>query len=218
MTPTRAPSRAPARPGGAARTLVAVGGVLATLGLSAVLTVRTINATLSRAESARAEAARLSADLQTLRERYEALADRYDAAVSRTAVTELDVSEDGSVAVIVRDAAGPLRRIQTPFNAADEIYVDYAVIDGRLWIRRVFDAHTPPGSAVVVDPIVETIDWDQRPGGFGQAVYRSLAPGRWVVTVTGNGSLGLARADEPVDLRHRPIVEPFGEVAGAAGR
>lgn len=49
----------------------------------------------------------------------------------------------------------------------------------------------------MIDPVLERINW-QAPGlAVGKAVYRRLDEGRWVVTVTGDGSLGLARQDEP---------------------
>jgi len=192
-------------------------GVVLGVGGGAIVGVRTLTDSLRRIDSYRAEAARLSADLDTLGQRYDDLAERYDDAVRRTAVTELVVEEDGSLAVVIRDAAGELKRIETPFDPSAEIYVDYAVLDGRLWIRRVFDSYTPPGSAVVIDPVIGTIDWDQRPTGLGKAVYRSLTPGRWVITVTGNGSLGLARAadGDPVELTPQPAVRPYESVADA---
>lgn len=167
---------------------------------------------LVRSESAAtrlsAERARLESQLDVLRAEHSALQARHEDVVRRTAVTELLV-QDGALTVVVRNAEGVLRRIPTPFNPAAEIYVDYAVLDGRLWIRRIFDSFTPPESALVIDPVIADIDWEQRPTGLGQAVYRSLGPGRWVVTVTGNGSLGLAPAADGavVDLVARPLVQ-----------
>ncbi len=154
--------------------------------------------------------ARLETSLRDLATERDALREQYNAAVRRTAVTELLV-EEGKLDVVIRTAEGVQKRIETPFDPRAEIYVDYAILDGRLWIRRVFDAYTPPGSGLVIDPLVESIDWDQRPEGFGKAVYRSLSPGRWMITVTGNGSLGLARVegDAPHPLSPQPTVRPF---------
>src|SRR5690606_19499101 len=81
--------------------------------------------------------------LVTLSEDYETLRRTYNEAVRRTAVTELLVEGD-TVCVVIRTAAGVLRKIATPYSPDSEVYVDYVVVDGRLWIRRVFDAHTPP--------------------------------------------------------------------------
>ena len=82
--------------------------------------------------------------LRALAEEYESLRGTYNEAVRRTAVTELLV-HDGRLRVRVRSVAGVLREIETPFDPRQEVYVDYVVMDGRLWIRRVFDAWTPPG-------------------------------------------------------------------------
>jgi len=166
---------------------------------------------------------------------YALLRGRYEQAIRRTAVTEL-VVEEGRLSVVIRDASGVRRTIATPFDPAHEIYVDYALLDGRLWIRRVFDDRTPPGEGVLVDPSLAEVDWDARGEAYGKATYRSLAPGRWVVSVSGDGSLGLTRAPEggPAELAPPPPVreyEPieaaredalrelgFGEVMRALGR
>ena len=132
--------------------------------------------------------------LEGVLKRYESLQKKYDKVVRKTAVTELLV-EQGSVSVVVRTVEGRLRTIHTPFRADSEIYIDYVVIDGRIWIRRVFDSQTPPDEALVIDPELATIDWRGQGAACGKAVYRQLTAGRWVVTVTGNGSLGLARVE-----------------------
>jgi hypothetical protein len=144
---------------------------------------------------------------------YARLREQYDQAIRRTAVTDL-VVDAGRLSVAIRDALGVRRVIETPFDPAREIYVDYAVLDGRLWIRRVFDDRTPPGEGVLVDPSLAQVDWDARGAGYGQATYRSLAPGRWIVSVSGDGSLGLARApdgDRP-DLAPPPAVREYAPV------
>jgi len=108
-----------------------------------------------------------------------------------------------------------LREIPTSFNPEGEIYIDYVVVGGRLWIRRVFDAQTPPAEGLVIDPHVAEIDWSGDTVNVGKAVYRRLDEGRWVVTVTGNGSLGLAPAegDAPA-LTPPPIVREEAFVPG----
>jgi hypothetical protein len=147
---------------------------------------------------------------------YEALREQYDQAVSRTAVSELLV-EDGRLAVRIRDAGGEIRRIETPFDPSREIYVDFVVLDGRLWIRRVFDDRTPPEQGVLVDPGLAAIDWSAHEQDHGKAAYRALGPGRWVVSVTGDGSLGLARAgdDLPVSLAAPPPVRDYEPIESA---
>ena len=123
---------------------------------------------------------------------YELLRESYNEAIRRTAVTELRV-EQGVLSVAIRNALGDVRIIDTPYDPSREIYVDYAILDGRLWIRRIFDATTPPEEGLLVDPNLADVDWSTDPDGYGKAAYRSLAEGRWVVTATGDGSLGLGR-------------------------
>ena len=43
-------------------------------------------------------------------------------------------------------------------------------------------------------------------------VYRSLTPGRWVVTVTGDGSLGLAQGQHPAQLAPPPPVKDYQQL------
>ena len=161
--------------------------------------------------------------LVELADDYEALRQHYNEAVRRTAVTEL-VVENGGVCVRVRNAAGVVETIATPFDASREIYVDYVVIDGRLWIRRVFDDRTPPSEAVVVDPKLVEVDWDDAKAVHGKAAYRRLSDGVWIVTVTGDGALGLSRIEvDPLaipgagvasELVHAPLMkkhEPIEE-------
>jgi hypothetical protein len=144
---------------------------------------------------------------------YEALRGQYNQAVRRTAVTELIVA-DGRVSVLIRDAGGTIRSLETPFDPAREIYVDFVVLDGRLWIRRVFDDRTPPEQGVLVDPALAEIDWSSEQAAYGKATYRALTPGRWVVSVTGDGSLGLTRAsdDVPSQLAPPPPVRDYEPV------
>ncbi len=132
------------------------------------------------------------ARLQTLSHDYEQLRANYNEAVRKTAVTELLIDE-GRLYVVVR-TAHVQKVIPTPFDPSREIYVDYVVADGRLWIRRVFDDTTAPEHGLVIDPARARIDWHAPGVAHGKAVYRRLDEGRWVITVTGDGSLGLARA------------------------
>ncbi len=159
--------------------------------------------------------------LVELRRDHDQLRKQYNQAVRRTAVTELLVN-DGKLRVSIRTAEGELRTLETPYDPSREIYVDYVIIDGRLWIRRVFDANTAPGEGMVIDPALVDIDWDVARAAHGKAAYRPLDEGRWVVTVTGDGSLGLARVDAArVELSGPPAVReytPVGESVDAVLR
>ncbi|MCL4221108.1 MAG: hypothetical protein KJZ65_07035 [Phycisphaerales bacterium] len=150
--------------------------------------------------------------LEDIAGRYESLREQYNEAVRRTAVTELLV-RDGRLSVRICNAAGVVKEIPTDFNPAGEIYVDYAIVDGRLWIRRVFDAQTPPARGLLVDPSLANIDWDGGSATFGKAVYRSLGEGRWVVSASGDGSLELRQAGkEPAVLSPPPRLGTFDEI------
>jgi hypothetical protein len=181
--------------------------LLVLVALAAFAAQRLLEASLA-AEVYRERLMELSAD-------YEQLRGRYDEAVRRTAVTELVVA-DGKLSVVIRTAEGELKSFESPFDPSREIYVDYVVRDGRLWIRRLFDDRTPPGEGMSIDPRLIDVDWETVDEGFGKAAYRALDEGRWVVDVTGDGSLGLARRDpgEIVELTPAPPVreyEPVGE-------
>lgn len=151
--------------------------------------------------------------LRALSQEHAQLVGMYNQAVRRTAVTELVVKE-GKLSVAVRTADGEERVIETPFDPKGEIYVDFAVREGRLWIRRVFDAKTAPAMAVVIDPALETVDWATPGSLYGKAVYRSLEEGRWIVTVSGDGSLALTKreGDEPAVLTTAPAVKDFSAI------
>ena len=132
-------------------------------------------------------------------------------------MTELLV-EDGTVCVVVRRGDGELVRVPTTFNAwEDELFVDYALVDGRLLIRRVFDEHTAARSeqAVVIDPELVEVDWEDPTIPFGKAIYRSrMADGRWIISVTGDGSLGLKQIaeDSQITLAKQPEIKEFEPV------
>jgi len=169
------------------------------------------------ATQARLETEQAEREVRAAREEYAQLEDEYNAAVKRTAVTELLV-EDGKLSVLVRTVQGVEKCIPTPFDPSREIYVDFVVLDGRLWVRRIFDDRTPPQDALVIEPMIKDIDWTQHASEVGKAVYRSLDEGRWVITVTGSGSLGLARVeqDEVIELRTTPAVKQFDEAQRGA--
>jgi len=154
--------------------------------------------------------------LQDVTQDFEQLRERYDEAVRRTAVTELIV-HDERLDVVIRSAAGELERIETPFDPSGEIYVDFLVREGRLWIRRIFDAKTPPATGMVIDPQLGEVDWTAADASYGKATYRALGEGRWVVSVSGDGSLGLERRDtaESAELAHAPSVRAYAPVGEA---
>lgn len=151
--------------------------------------------------------------LQQLAGEYQSLRTQYNQAVRQTTLTEL-VVKDGELAVRVRTAEGTIAEIATPFDPSGEVFVDYAVLDGRVWIRRVFDSNTPPSQGIVIDPSLAQIDWDASGASMGKAVYRSLSEGRWVISVAGNGALGLTRAqtDEPATLSPPPEIGDYAEL------
>ena len=162
--------------------------------------------------------------LATVVSDYEQLRGQYNEAVARSAVTEL-VVKDGALSVRVVAAGNVIEEIPTSFDPSKEIYIDYVVLDGRLWIRRVFDETTPPFAAVVIDPALASVHWtdpdETTPSlattptpAVGKAVYRALSDGRWVVTVTGSGSLGLARVGDAdtVDLIRQPPVRDYDQL------
>lgn len=155
--------------------------------------------------------------LETLAKDYGSLRDTYNEAISRSAVTELLV-EDKKISVRVRTLDGRESVIDTPFDPTREVYVDYVVKDGRLWIRRIFDQNTAPEDGLVIDPSVAGVDWEGLSNApltslpHGKAVYRTLSPGRWVVSVSPDGSLGLARATGPVDLVGPPNLKDYEQI------
>ena len=146
--------------------------------------------------------------LAAVHHEYSALLERYETLARKTAITELLV-ENSQVAVVIRSEMGELLRMDTDLNPANEIYVDYIFLEGRLWIRRIFDNKTKPEDGFYLDPRLIGIDWteDASKDAFGKAVYRQLSPGRWVVTTTGNGALGLALVDADAALEIQQPVQ-----------
>jgi hypothetical protein len=157
--------------------------------------------------------------LAGLSHEYESLRTMYNQAVRKTAVTELIV-RGGRLALAIRTIEGVERLIETPFDPRQEIYCDYVLLDGRLWIRRVYDAHTPPNQGLVIDGRLEHVDWTNPSARCGKAVYRALGEGRWVVTVTGDGSLGLAKTDAKAgaDLAGPPPVRDYDQLEREIGQ
>jgi hypothetical protein len=203
--------------------LTAISGIMVgAAGLGAVALIGVAGLRLARADAAEQV---YRARLESLAADYEGLRSSYNRAVRRTAVTEL-VVKDGTVTALVRSAHGPIAEIPTGADPSKEVYVDFALLDGRVWIRRVFDAGTRPEDATVIDPRLAAIDWlgeetlepqgstPARATAIGQAVYRTLGEGRWVVRVSGDGALGLERVSEDamVSLEEAPAVWSFDEV------
>ncbi|MEX0324485.1 MAG: hypothetical protein AB3N33_00195 [Puniceicoccaceae bacterium] len=151
--------------------------------------------------------------LESMAAEYADLADRYNHAVRQSAVTELEVTGD-SVTVLIRTIEGELKRIPTPYDPGEEIFVDYLVGNGRIWIRRVFDENTAPGNGLGIDPVWEVVDWKGSGLSYGKIVYRSLEPGIWSIQVSGNGALSLEPAPEshPDELAAAPAIRSFEEI------
>jgi hypothetical protein len=163
--------------------------------------------------------------LADLAQDYKQLADVYNEAVRRSAVTELLVKGD-TLSVRIRTVEGPTRVIPTPFDPTGEIYVDFVVVEGRLWIRRLFDARTAPGEGLVIDPGLADVAWkkDDAPTGdrpvatVGKAVYRALSEGTWIVSVSGDGSLGLSKLEPGQEPRlvARPQIKDYEQIRAEA--
>ncbi|MEO0964943.1 MAG: hypothetical protein AAFY08_07470 [Planctomycetota bacterium] len=143
--------------------------------------------------------------LDESRAAFDDLATDYNQAVRQTAVTELIVVDD-TLTVVVKTAFGDVEAIATPYDPRREIYLDYVVIDGKVWARRVFDDLTPPGQGILIESRYGAIDWDAHADAdYGKAIYRKLTPGRWAITVTGNGALGLEKVADDAEIE---LVEP----------
>lgn len=151
--------------------------------------------------------------LDALASQYSELASQYNEAVRKSAITELEVTDD-AVAILIRTVDGSVRRVPTPFSPGNELYVDYIVGEGRIWIRRVFDASTPPGDATVIDPQWERVDWEATDFSYGKAIYRNLTPGIWAVEVDGSGSLSLEKIDSSrvAALQASPRIRTYEEI------
>ena len=179
---------------------------IALVAFAGVVTWRILEAEIE-AEIYRERLGEISGDLTALRE-------QYNEAVRKTAVTEL-VVEGNTLSVTIRGGDGSRQTFPTPFDPSREIYVDYVVVDGRLWIRRIFDEQTAPDRGLLIDPGLAQIDWNRVGASHGKATYRALHDGRWVVSVSGDGSLGLAPSPVGVStpLSPPPPVRDYTPVA-----
>lgn len=193
--------------------LTAVSGILTgSAALGAVIVLGMVGLRLAKSDAAeRVYRQRLEA----MATDYESLRSDYNQAIRRTAVTELVVA-DGKVTALVRSAHGTVAEVATAADPTKEVYVDFALVDGRVWIRRVFDSATRPNDATVIDPRLADVDWEGSNASVGQAVYRTLGEGRWVVRVSGDGALGLERVpdDAVISLSEAPAVKTFEEIQG----
>lgn len=151
--------------------------------------------------------------LVELNDEHHELIEQYNQAVTRTAVTELLV-RDGTVCVIVRTADGRVDEHPVEADPAHEIYVDYVVKGNRLLIRRVFDSRSAPDDSGLIDSALLDLDWSDPTLKHGQAISRRFTDGRWIVTVSGDGALALAKVDSDVtvDLLPAPRIEDFDPV------
>ncbi len=131
--------------------------------------------------------------LSALSEDYAKLRDQYERALRETVVTELEVKGEALNVRYLR-GDGEVVTIPTNLNTEKEIFIDFYVAGNRVGIRRLFDSSLPADSALVLDEPWDTMAKDAPPASFGRTVYRRLDQGRWVVTMTGNGSLGLTRS------------------------
>lgn len=158
--------------------------------------------------SERVKSAIYAHQLEQLGAEFSQLQDAYQTLIKETTLTQLEVT-DQSIAVLIRGRDGSLQRVHTPFLPQREVYVDYVVSGGRIWIRRIFDSATPPSEAMVLDPVWQSVDWQDPRHRFGQAVYRSLQPGLWEIRVTGNGAMSLApaQADAANVIAYAPQIE-----------
>tara|TARA_R110000868_G_scaffold119469_2_gene316981 strand:- start:318968 stop:319621 length:654 start_codon:yes stop_codon:yes gene_type:complete len=190
---------------GAIQTTITSLAILSAVSLTAIVGLK-----IAKAQAANQVYQSRIADLS---KDYESLAAQYNQAVRQTAVTELIV-KDRKVTVEIRTIEGEQETIQTPCNADKEIYVDFALIAGRLWIRRVFDADTPPSQATLINPKLANVDWDSEGALVGQAVYRQLDEGRWIVNAAGDGALALTKVpeDQIVNLSPPPTIKSYKEV------
>ena len=116
--------------------------------------------------------------------------------------------------VTVRTATGEVDRQPVDVDPTNDIYVDYVVKNGRLLIRRVFDSSRAPDDAGAVDSDLLQIDWNDPSVSHGQAIYRKLTPGRWIVAVSGTGALDLAKIkpSDEVELMKAPQIGAFDPV------
>lgn len=152
--------------------------------------------------------------LVQLNDEHHELIDQYNQAVTRTAVTEL-VIQNGTVCVNVRTADGRVEPHPVDADPSHEIYVDYVVKGNRLLIRRVFDSRSAPDDSGLIDSALLDLDWSDPTLKHGQSISRRFTDGRWIVTVSGDGALALAKIDHhvEVELQRPPKIEDFDPVS-----
>lgn len=150
-------------------------------------------------------------------EKREALRQSFNEAVKKTIVTELLVQEDESICVVFVNADNTERVVPTPFKMGAVVYVDFIVLDNRVFLRRVYDEDTKPSEALFIDPQMQTIDWKKMDDLQGNAPFARLnKKGRWTVSVTGNNALQLTKADDSAKrqpLTYAPTVKDYEEIA-----
>src|SRR5204862_235033 len=103
------------------------------------------------------------------------------------------VLDGKQLCVVIRTAAGIVETIPTQLDASQEVHVEYLVLDGKLWIRRVYTLTDPDAagqaaaSVAMINPKLAQPPWSTDPSLKGLSVFRKhLTAGRWVVTTTGN--------------------------------
>jgi hypothetical protein len=64
-----------------------------------------------------------------------------------------------------------------------------------------------------------SVDWNGPSASHGKAVYRTLTEGRWVISVSGDGALGLTRLDGPSpSLAGAPEIKDYSEIEAEAAK
>ena len=144
-------------------------------------------------------------------EKFNELKARYNEVLARTVITELKV-ENGRCSVILKNSEGVLAEIPVDVDLHKEVFVDYIFFDNRLFIRRVFDAGTAPERAAdilalqnVRGYLPAAIDWTDPKFRYGKSIYRKLADGTWMITVTGGGALDIDRKE---NIPHLEFISP----------
>jgi hypothetical protein len=145
-------------------------------------------------------------------DRFNELKARYNEVLARTVITELKV-EGGKCSVILKNSEGVLAEIPVEVNLRKEVFVDYIFFDNRLFIRRVFDSGTAPERAPdilalqnVRGYLPAAIDWNDPKFRYGKSIYRKLADGTWMITVTGGGALDIDRKE---NIPHLEFISPL---------
>ena len=137
---------------------------------------------------------------------------RYNEVLARTVITELKV-ENNKCSVILKNSEGVLAEIPVEVNLGKEVFVDYIYFDNRLFIRRVFDSGTAPERAADILALQNirgflpaAIDWSDPKFRSGKSIYRKLADGTWMITVTGGGALDIDRKE---NIPHLEFISPL---------